>query len=119
MLAKNGGGAIVNVLSALSWSTLPNLGTYSASKAATWSLTNSIRAELRAQRTQVLALHVGFIDTDMARAVTSPKIQPSEVVRQTLARLEAGAEEILADETSRAVKRGLSGGVYLGGHAHV
>lgn len=118
VLAKNGGGAIVNVLSALSWATLPNLGSYSASKAASWSLTNSLRAELRPQGTQVLALHVGFIDTDMARGVGLPKIQPSEVVRQTLDALETGAEEVLADETSREVKRGLSAGAYLGVRSH-
>ena len=119
VLAKNGGGAIINVLSALSWGTLPNLGGYSASKAASWSFTNSLREELRPQGTRVVALHVGFMDTDMARAVDAPKIQPSEVVRQTLDALEAGADEVLADETSRAIKRGLSAGIYLGGHSHV
>ena len=115
ILKKNGGGAIVNVLSALSWVSLPGGSTYSASKAAAWSLSNGLRNELRGQGTQVLALHVGYMDTDMVRHVTAPKAKPEDVVRQTLEALEAGRDEILADETSRAVKRGLSAepGVYL------
>jgi len=114
-LAKNGGGAIINVLSALSWVSLPTSSTYSASKAAAWSLSNGLRNELRGQGTQVLALHVGYMDTDMVRHVTAPKAQPDDVVRQTLAALEAGKSEVLADETSRRVKAGLAAdpAVYL------
>ncbi len=115
ILAKNGGGAIINVLSALSWVSFPTSSTYSASKAAAWSLSNGLRHELRGQGTQVLALHVGFMDTDMVRSVTAPKSKPEEVVRQTLAALEAGESEILADEVSRRIKQNLSSepGVYL------
>lgn len=114
VLARNGGGAIVNVLSALSWVTLPGLPAYSASKAAAWALTNALRGELRGQGTQVLALHVGFVDTDMARDVTEPKSKPEDVVRVALDALEAGEDEVLADDTSRFVKQGLSRGIYLG-----
>ncbi|WP_158817952.1 SDR family oxidoreductase [Methylocapsa sp. S129] len=115
-LARNGGGAIVNVLSVLSWVSLPTSSTYGASKAAAWSLTNGLRNELRAQGTQVLALHVGYMDTDMAAGIDAPKSRPEDVVRLTLETLEAGGEEALADEISRNVKRGLSAerGVYLG-----
>jgi NAD(P)-dependent dehydrogenase (short-subunit alcohol dehydrogenase family) len=115
ILAKNGGGAIVNVLSALSWVSFPTSSTYAASKAAAWSLSNGLRNELRGQRTQVLALHVGFMDTDMARNVAAPKTRPEEVVSQTLAALEAGKSEVLADEASRRIKQALSAepGVYL------
>ena len=115
ILAGNGGGAIINVLSALSWVSLPTSSTYSASKAAAWSLSNGLRNELRGQGTQVLALHVGFMDTDMVRHVTAPKAHPDDVVRQTLAALEASKSEVLADETSRRVKVGLAAdpGVYL------
>jgi len=115
-LAANGGGAIVNVLSVLSWLNLTGAATYSASKAAAWSLTNGLRQELRAQGTQVLGLHVGFMDTDMARGIDAPKADPVDVVRQTLAALEAGREEVLADELSRQVRQGLAAprGVYLG-----
>jgi len=116
ILAANGGGAIVNVLSVLSWVALPGTGTYSASKAAAWALTNGLRNELRAQNTRVLGLHVGYIDTDMVRAIDAAKSAPEDVVRKTLDALEAGQDEILADEVSRRVKSGLSAeqGVYLG-----
>lgn len=113
VLARNGGGAIVNVLSALSWLSLPRLGGYGASKAAAWSLTNALRIELRAQGTQVVALHAGFIDTDMASKVTAPKARPEDVVEAALAGLEAGEVEVLADGVSQQVKQGLSHGVYL------
>jgi len=116
VLAANGGGAIVNVLSVLSWISLTGGATYSASKSAAWSLTNGLRQELRAQGTQVLGLHVGFMDTDMTKDITAPKSDPADVVRQTLVALEAGQEEVLADELSRQVRQGLSAprGVYLG-----
>jgi len=108
VLARNGGGALVNVLSALSWANLPGTGLYSASKAAGWSLTNALRDELRAQHTQVVALHVGYMDTDMAKGVQSPKSNPLDVARQVLAALENGSSEVLADAVSRQVKAGLS-----------
>jgi short-subunit dehydrogenase len=116
VLVANGGGAIVNVLSALSWINLSGAATYSASKSAAWSLTNALRNELRAQGTQVVGLHVGFMDTDMAKSVAQPKVSPHDVARQTLEALEAGREEVLADDVTRRVKQGLSAerGVYLG-----
>jgi len=107
-LAANGGGAIVNVLSVLSWLNLSGAATYSASKSAAWSLTNGLRQELRGQRTQVLGLHVGFMDTDMTKGLQAPKADPADVVRQTLEALQAGAHELLADQLSRDVKSGLS-----------
>ena len=115
ILARNGGGAIVNVLSALSWVAFPSSSTYSASKAAAWSFSNGLRQELRGQGTQVLALHVGYMDTDMVRDVTAPKSKPEDVARQVLEALEAGKSEILADEVSRRIKQNLSAepGVYL------
>lgn len=113
-LAKNGGGAIVNVLSALSWATLPGSATYSASKAAAWAITNGLRNELRGQGTRVVGVHVGFVDTELVRAVTAPKVRPETVVERTLDALERGDEEVLVDEVSRALKAGLSSGVYLG-----
>jgi NAD(P)-dependent dehydrogenase (short-subunit alcohol dehydrogenase family) len=115
ILAKNGGGAIVNVLSVLSWVSFPTSSTYSASKAAAWSLSNGLRLELSGQGTQVVAVHVGYMDTDMSRNVSAPKATPDDVVRQTLAALGAGKPEVLADEASRRVKIGLGAdpGVYL------
>ena len=108
VLARNGGGALVNVLSALSWVNLPGTALYSASKAAAWSLTNALRQELGAQSTHVVALHVGFMDTDMAKDVQAPKSNPFDVARQVLAALESGSTEVLADSVSRQVKEGLS-----------
>ena len=65
MLAANGGGAFVNVLSVASWIGVPRLATYSASKAAAWGYTNAARVELKRQGTQVVGVHVGFVDTDL------------------------------------------------------
>ncbi|HEY1228787.1 MAG TPA: SDR family oxidoreductase, partial [Ramlibacter sp.] len=107
VLKANGGGAVVNVLSALSWLSLPGAASYSASKAAAWSLSNGLRNELRGQGTQVTSVHVAFMDTDMARKVPGDKISPEEVARQTLEAVEAGAPEVLADATTRGVKQGL------------
>lgn len=116
ILGQNGGGAIINVLSVLSWVALPTTGTYSASKAAAWAATNALRSALRGQKTQVVALHAGYIDTDMVRGVDARKSAPEDVVQRALAALEAGEDEVLADELSQQVKRGLSAqpGVYLG-----
>jgi NAD(P)-dependent dehydrogenase (short-subunit alcohol dehydrogenase family) len=115
VLANNGGGAIVNILSILSWVAVPDGGTYSASKAAAWALTNWLRTGLREQGTQVLGMHAGPIDTDMARELTLPKVKPVDVVRQVLSALEDGRDEVLADEMTRQVKAGLSDelGIYL------
>lgn len=116
-LAARGGGAIVNVISALSWVTLPGVtGTYSASKAAAWALSNAMRQELKAQGTQVLSLHVAFMDTDMARGAPGPKSSPDEIVRLAIAALEAGQSELLADDVTRSVHAGLTAEppMYLG-----
>jgi uncharacterized protein (TIGR00369 family) len=111
VLATNGGGALVNVLSVLSWISLPATGAYCATKAAALSLTNSLRIELEPQGTQVLAVHVGYIDTDMAAAVDSPKNDPHSVAATVLDALAGGQSEVLVDELSKGVKASLSGPV--------
>jgi len=108
VLRDNGGGALVNVLSVLSFIAMPQAATYSASKAAAWSLTNALRMELRQQGTLVVAVHAGFIDTDMAAGVDAPKISPEAVAAHITAALEADAEEVLADPTSELVKASLA-----------
>jgi NAD(P)-dependent dehydrogenase (short-subunit alcohol dehydrogenase family) len=113
VLAANGGGALVNVLSVLSFVTFPSVSTYAASKAAAWSLTNALRVELAEQGTQVVGVHAGYIDTDMAAGVEGPKISPAEVAGLTLDGLEAGAYEVLADGISRETKAALSGDLEL------
>ena len=111
LAAAPGGGAVLNVLSVLSWFTSARFGPYAAAKAAAWSLTNALRIELAEQGTQVTALHVGFMDTDMVRGVDAPKIDPAVVARLALDGLEAGVPEVLADDLSRRVQAGLAGGV--------
>jgi len=115
ILARNGGGAILNVLSIASWINGPLLGNYGMSKSAAWAMTNGTRIELSGQNTQVLALHVGFIDTDLTAGFDVPKQSPESVAKTALAALEDGASEVLADEMTRQVHRGLSAepAVYL------
>jgi NAD(P)-dependent dehydrogenase (short-subunit alcohol dehydrogenase family) len=108
VLAKNGGGAFLNVLSAASWINSGALTAYAVSKAAAWSLTNGLRNELRQQGTQVLGLHVGFVDTDLTRGLDVVKVSPQSVVATALDALEAGASEVLADERAQTIKRGLT-----------
>lgn len=108
ILAENGGGALVNVLSVASWLNGPMLATYGASKSAAWALTNGLRIELAGQGTQVLGLHAGFIDTDLARGVDAPKSTPEAIVGAALEALEWGEGQVLADEISRLVHQGLS-----------
>lgn len=116
VLKANGGGALVNMLSALSWLSLDSTSAYSVSKAAAWALTNSLRNELRAQGTQVLAVHAGYIDTDMVSHIDAPKSRPADIAARTLEALAKGELEVLADETSRQVKAGFGAtpAVYLG-----
>jgi NAD(P)-dependent dehydrogenase (short-subunit alcohol dehydrogenase family) len=108
VLASNGGGAMLNVLSIGSWISPPLLRVYGATKTAAWALTNGLRHELRSQRTQVTALHMGFVDTDMVRDIQAPKSAPEAIVRLALDGLESGADEVLADEATREVKQSLS-----------
>ena len=103
ILVKNGGGAIINVLSVGSWMNGPMLATYGASKSAAWALTNGLRIELADKGVQVVGLHAGFIDTDLTRGIDLPKSSPEEIVRVT-----RGDGQVLADEVSQVVHRGLS-----------
>lgn len=117
ILAAGSGSAVINVISALSWATLPGVtGSYSASKAAAWALSNAMRQELKAQGTEVLSLHVAFMDTDMARGVPGDKTSPDEVARLAIKALEAGMSELLADDVTRSVHAGLTAvpPMYLG-----
>lgn len=115
VLAANGGGALLNVLSVSSWLSAPVLAAYSVSKAAAWSATNGLRNELRGQGTQVLGLHVGFIDTDLTRGFDAPKLAPDFVVARAFAALENGESEVAIDEWTQQIKRGLSNepGIYI------
>ncbi|HEY2205148.1 MAG TPA: SDR family oxidoreductase [Pseudonocardia sp.] len=111
VLAANGGGALLNVLSVLSWFTAEPFGPYAAAKAAGLSLTSGTRLHLAPAGTLVTALHVGFLDTDMVGHVDAPKSDPAVVADLALDGVEARRFEVLADELSRQVKAGLSGPV--------
>ncbi|MBV0918469.1 SDR family oxidoreductase [Mycobacteroides chelonae] len=118
ILKANGGGAIVNIHSVLSW--LGGAGAYGASKAAIWSVTNTLRLELEPQHTHVLGVHAGFIDTDMVSALDVPKTPPGVIAARIIDALEKGHNEVLTDELTAQVKSQLSGPVenlaYRPGH---
>ncbi|MEU3298182.1 SDR family oxidoreductase [Streptomyces longwoodensis] len=111
VLERNGGGHVLNVHSVLSW--LGVAGPYSASKAALWSQSNSLRLELRPRGIAVTGLHVGYVDTEMAADVDAPKSDPRDVAARALDGVESGAHEVLADDVSRQVKAGLAGDLAL------
>lgn len=108
ILAANGGGAIVNVLSLVAWMSVKEVGTYAMSKSAAWSLTNSLRLELAEQGTLVVAVHPAFVDTDMAAKVVMPKTSTFQVVERTLDAVEACLPEVIADDMTMFVKNNLS-----------
>ncbi|MDP9965370.1 NAD(P)-dependent dehydrogenase (short-subunit alcohol dehydrogenase family) [Variovorax paradoxus] len=108
ILKANGGGALLNVLSVASWVNGGELAAYSASKSAAWSLTNALRSELSAQKTQVLALHMAYVDTDLTRGFDVPKTSPELIVKRALDGLESNLDEVLADELTQQVKLGMT-----------
>jgi NAD(P)-dependent dehydrogenase (short-subunit alcohol dehydrogenase family) len=108
ILKANGGGALLNVLSVASWLNGGELAAYAASKSAAWSLTNALRIELAAQKTQVLGLHMAYVDTDLTRGLEAPKSSPEEIAQRALDGIESGADEVLADATAQRVKAGMT-----------
>jgi NAD(P)-dependent dehydrogenase (short-subunit alcohol dehydrogenase family) len=111
VLAENGGGAILNVLSVLSWQHHPAYGAYCLAKAAGWAMTNVIRQELAGARIDVTGLMVGYMDTDMADYVDpSNKADPAVVARLALDGVQARALEVIGDDKAINALAGLSGG---------
>lgn len=108
VLARNGGGALVNMLSLASWVGRARFPAYAASKAAQWSLTNSFREGLRDQGTLVIGVHAGFVETDLSEQFEAPKITPEDVAEQAMLGIAEGKTEVLADEATRKVKAALS-----------
>lgn len=110
VIETQGAGAIVNVLSVLSWvATAAGSGSYSVAKAAEWNMTNGVRVELAGRNILVQGVHLGGADTDMMAGVEGPKIDPADVATASLAGIKAGAIEVLVDEPSRFVKGALAG----------
>ena len=106
MLAANGGGTLLNILSSAAWVNMPT--GYAASKAAMWSATNALRVELRGQGTQVIGLLVGMIDTPMSARWDVPKVSAASVVSQAYDAVVDGSIEVLADEQTRYLKSRLN-----------
>lgn len=109
VLAVNGGGAIVNVLSALSWFVAPGAGAYGAAKAAEWNMTNGVRLELASQGTFVQGVLLGAADTDIMAGYDGPMIDPRDVPRASLDGLASGSIEVIVDEWTAMVKASLAG----------
>lgn len=106
LLSGRPGAAIIDIHSALAWYAVG--GIYSATKAALWSATNSLRLELAPAGVHVVGVHVGYVDTAMAAHVSDPKTDPADLVDAILDATERGEYEVLADETSVQLKAGLS-----------
>jgi NAD(P)-dependent dehydrogenase (short-subunit alcohol dehydrogenase family) len=111
LLEKNGGGTILNILSALSWLADGSNGAYSSAKSAEWGLTNALRLELAPKRVKMIGLHVAYMDTDMFMNKDVPKTAPEKIAKTAIDGIQSGTTEILADEISRSLQQGLSGGV--------
>jgi NAD(P)-dependent dehydrogenase (short-subunit alcohol dehydrogenase family) len=109
VLARNGGGALVNMLSVASWVSMEAVPGYAASKSAQWSLTSALRNGLRDQGTLVIGVHCGFVDTGLAAGFDVPKIPAELVAGEAMRGLLAGEEEVLVDDFTREVKAGLAG----------
>lgn len=101
VLKANGGGAIVNMLTILAKVNFPLNASYSASKAATLSLTQGIRAELANQGTLVVAVMPGTVDTNMSKAFPPPKVAPEEVVRAALQAIVDDVEDVYPGEQAQ------------------
>lgn len=106
VLAANGGGTLLNILSAAAWVSMPT--GYAASKAAMWSATNALRIQLRGQGTHVIGLLVGMIDTPMTAGWDVPKVTAASVVAQAYDAVGDGSLEVLADAPTREIKTRLS-----------
>jgi len=108
VLKANGGGAIANMLSILGRVNLPFMGSYSASKAALFSLTQGVRAELAKQGTLVVGVMPGAVDTEMTRILPPPKMEAVDVVRAALDAVEQGTEDAYPGEMASGVAQGLA-----------
>lgn len=108
VLKANGGGAIINISSIAGLVNMPFVGSYSVSKAAVHSMTQGVRAELSVQKTKVIGVYPGPVDTEMVSNLDMPKAPPAHVARTVVAAIEAGTEDVFPDEMAREVQMGLS-----------
>jgi NAD(P)-dependent dehydrogenase (short-subunit alcohol dehydrogenase family) len=108
ILKANGGGTIVNMLSILARVNLPLMGSLCASKAAALSMTQGVRAELKAQGTKVIGVMPGAVETRMTEMLPPPKMSPADVAKAALAAVEAGTEDVYPGEMAQGVSAGLA-----------
>jgi NAD(P)-dependent dehydrogenase (short-subunit alcohol dehydrogenase family) len=111
VIEGNGGGSMLNILSVVSWLAVPGAGGYTAAKTAEWGLTSALRLELAAKGIRVVGMYVAYLDTDMTKHVTAPKLDTAEVAKVTVDGIQNDAHEILIDDLTKAVQAKLSGGV--------
>ncbi|WP_100486628.1 SDR family oxidoreductase [Sporolactobacillus pectinivorans] len=107
VLARNGGGAMVNMLSVASWRASTKMTGYASSKSAEWSLTNALRMALRSQGTLVTGVHCGFVDTESTKGIESVKVSLEKVTQELIKGILENSDEVLVDETARKVKASL------------
>ncbi|GIH15048.1 SDR family NAD(P)-dependent oxidoreductase [Rugosimonospora africana] len=110
-LLTRSAGAIVNVLSLAAIAPVPVMPAYSISKAAAFSLSQSLRALLAGRGVRVHAVLSGPVDTDMSRVLDIPKAAPDAVARAIFDGVEKGEEDIFPDPFSESVAEGWRGGV--------
>jgi NAD(P)-dependent dehydrogenase (short-subunit alcohol dehydrogenase family) len=104
-------GAIVNNLSTNSLAPLPLIASYSVSKAAAFSLTQSLRTLLAEQGVRVHAVLTGPVDTEMSRGYDAPKASAESVARAVFDGVEKDEEDIFPDPASQSLAEGWRGGV--------
>lgn len=112
VLAKNGGGAMVNLLTLVSFGSMPAMGSYCASKAATWSLTQSLRAELKAQGTLVIGVMPGATDTRLTKDYRGPKDPPSVVTDALIQGIKDDSHYVWAGGWAQQVRGLLGSGLW-------
>lgn len=101
VISRVGGGAIVNLLTLVALASMPGLSVYNASKAAAWSMTQSLRATLAEDGVTLIGVFPGAVDTDMLAGVDMPKTAPADIARAIVAGIEADEEDIFPDAMSQ------------------
>ena len=104
-LARNGGGAVANMLSVASWFSNPFTATYSASKHAALAISDGMRIQLAGQGTIVVAVYAGYIETDMTTGIDQSKVSPRQVAERTMEGIRDEQSHVLADERAEQVWR--------------
>ena len=103
VIERNGGGAIVNTLTLVALASMPGLSVYNASKAAAWSMTQSLRASLADRSIRVHGVFPGAVDTDMLRDIDMDKARVTDVAAAILKGVMNGEEDIFPDVMSTSL----------------